>query len=163
MSREEYDRDFFCRYAEELHLPQIISLRLVRRSRRLPAEGQANGEGPVLAPSYRTGASGNGSKRPHLSRSPNRPAAPAICAFPPFVGTNLNGSKRYNSGRLAPIPFRAHLSHTPENVRHLGCSPRTPAIGWDASRVQGLGDFPQARTTHLASMISASRAARFLS
>ncbi len=37
-------------------------------------------ERPQLAPSSRPGAGGNGRKGPHLSRSPNRPAAPAICA-----------------------------------------------------------------------------------
>ncbi len=44
---------------------------------------------PRLAPSCRTGPNGNGRKEPERTRWPNRPAAPAICAFETFAATSL--------------------------------------------------------------------------
>src|SRR5208337_1395637 len=58
---------------------RLLKLRVVRRGN---SKGGPNPSGlrPHLATSCRTGASAKGSTGLHMTRSPSRPATPAICA-----------------------------------------------------------------------------------
>jgi hypothetical protein len=49
---------------------------------------------PLLAPSYRSGASGEGSKGADMTRLQDRPQTPAICAFETFEATSRIDVKR---------------------------------------------------------------------
>ena len=58
-----------------------------------------------MAPTCRTGASGNGRKEPERTRWPNRPAAPGICANETSAGASCG-----------PIGPRAQVKRLEENA-----------------------------------------------
>jgi len=89
---------------------------------------------------------------------PTRSAYARFLVFSARTGADREGQQRVDSGR--PTGFRpadetvaiwraqVHirpLPRTPESVRDLGCDPCPAASGRDATRVQGVGDLPQAR------------------